>query len=118
MEAKINELVEKDIIERVPGSSKWISPIVPIIKDNGEVRLCVDMRRENEAIMRENHPLPSMDKLLPKIRDAKYFTKLNIKDAFHQIELHPNSRNITTFISSKGLFRVPGYGTSREEHDA
>nr|CAH7730205.1 unnamed protein product [Callosobruchus chinensis] len=38
------------------------------------------------AIMRENHPLPTMDKLLPKIKDHKYFSKLDIRDAFHQIE--------------------------------
>ena len=85
--------------------SKWISPIVPILKDNGELRLCVDMRRANIAIMRENHPLPSMEHLLPKIKKAQYFSKLDIKNAFHQIELHPDSRHITTFISSKGLYR-------------
>ncbi|KAG7303117.1 hypothetical protein JYU34_013146 [Plutella xylostella] len=102
---KIDELVKRDIIEEVRGSSKWVSPIVPILKENGEVRVCVDMRRANEAIVRENHPLPTMDKLLPQVRQAKYFTKLDIKDAFHQIEIHPDSRHITTFIASKGLFR-------------
>lgn len=63
------------------------------------------MRRANEAIVRENHPLPTMDVLLPKIREAKYYTKLDIKDAFHQIEIHPDSRHITTFITNRGLFR-------------
>ncbi|XP_053607193.1 uncharacterized protein K02A2.6-like [Plodia interpunctella] len=105
VETKLQELIDKDIIEEVPGSSKWVSPIVPILKDNGDIRLCVDMRRANTAILRENHPLPTMDQLLPKMRDAKYFTKLDIKDAFHQVELHPDSRHITTFITSKGLFR-------------
>lgn len=105
IEIKIKELLESDIIEEVHGPSKWISPIVPILKDNGELRLCVDMRRANMAIMRENHPLPSMEHLLPKIRKAEYFTKLDIKNAFHQVELHPDSRHITTFISSKGLYR-------------
>ncbi|XP_045452156.1 uncharacterized protein K02A2.6-like [Melitaea cinxia] len=105
IEMKIKELLECDIIEEVHEPSKWISPIVPILKDNGELRLCVDMRRANTAIMRENHPLPSMEHLLPKIRKAKYFTKLDIKNAFHQVELHPDSRYITTFISSKGLYR-------------
>lgn len=79
--------------------------MVPILKDNGEVRLCVDMRRANQAIIRENHPLPTMDKFLPKVKNAKYFSKLDIKDAFHQIEIHPDSRYITTFITSTGLYR-------------
>lgn len=105
IENKIEELRQRDIIEPVVGSSKWVSPMVPVSKENGEVRLCIDMRRANEAIVRENHPLPTMDKLLPKMKNAKVFTKLDIKDAFHQIEIHPHSRHITTFITNKGLFR-------------
>ncbi|CAH2208327.1 jg24389, partial [Pararge aegeria aegeria] len=105
VEDKIKELLQKDIIEEVKGPSNWVSPIVPVLKDNGEVRLCVDMRRANVAIKRENHPLPTMDQLLPKMREAKLFTKLDIQDAFHHIELHPDSRPITTFITGKGLFR-------------
>ncbi|XP_060806004.1 uncharacterized protein K02A2.6-like [Amyelois transitella] len=105
VDTKIKELIDRDIIEEVQGPSKWVSPIVPVLKDNGEIRLCVDMRRANAAILRENHPLPTMDKLLPKMKEAKYFSKLDIKDAFHQLELHPDCRYITTFITSKGLFR-------------
>ncbi|XP_048001410.1 uncharacterized protein K02A2.6-like [Leguminivora glycinivorella] len=105
VEEKLQDLIKRDIIEEVSGSSKWVSPIVPILKENGELRLCVDMRRANAAIMRENHPLPTMDKLLPQVRDAKYFSKLDIRDAFHQLELHPDSRHITTFITSLGMYR-------------
>lgn len=102
---KIKELLELDIIEEVHEPSPWVSPIVPILKDNGDVRLCVDMRRANAAILRENHPLPCMENLLPKIRKAKYFSKLDVKNAFHQVELHPESRYLTTFITSNGLYR-------------
>lgn len=105
VEKKIDDLLERDIIEEVRGSSRWISPIVPILKENGDLRLCVDMRRANTAIMRENHPLPCMDQLLPKIGKAKYFSKLDIKDAFHQLELHPDCRHITTFVTTRGLYR-------------
>ncbi|XP_053617728.1 uncharacterized protein K02A2.6-like [Plodia interpunctella] len=105
VEKKIQELLTRDIIEEVQGPSKWISPMVPILKGSGDIRLCVDMRRANAAIMRENHPLPCMDHFLPKVGKARYFSKLDIKDAFHQLELHPDSRYITTFITSKGLYR-------------
>lgn len=105
IERKIHELLELDIIEEVHGPSSWISPLVPILKDNGEIRLCVDMRCANSAILRENHPLPCMGHLLPKISKAKYFSKLDIKNAFHQIAIHPNSRHLTIFITAKGLYR-------------
>lgn len=102
---KIKELVDSDIIEEVNEPSRWVSSMVPILQDNGEVRICIDMRRANAAIIRENHPLPTMDQLLPKIRGAKLFSKLDVKQAFHQIEIMPSSRHITTFITSKGLYR-------------
>nr|CAI5849022.1 unnamed protein product [Callosobruchus analis] len=105
VEQKIQELLDCDIIEEVQGSSRWVSPIVPVLKPDGELRVCVDMRRANVAIMKENHPLPSIDLLLPKIRKAKWFSKLDIKNAFYQVELHPNSRYITTFMTSKGLYQ-------------
>lgn len=64
--------------------------MVPILKENGEIRICIDMRRANMAIIRENHPLPTMDQILPQFRNAKYFSKLDLRNAFHQIEITPN----------------------------
>lgn len=103
--SKLNELLEADIIEEVNGPSPWVSPMVPVLKENGDLRICIDMRRANEAIIRENHPLPTMDELLPHFRQAKYFSRLDIKNAFHQLEIDEESRHITTFSTSKGLFR-------------
>ncbi|CAK1596619.1 unnamed protein product [Parnassius mnemosyne] len=97
--------MQLDIIEEVSKPSKWVSPMVPVLKENGDIRICIDMRRANVAIIRENHPLPTMDQLLPHFKDAKLFSRLDIKNAFHQIEIHPDTRYITTFITSKGLFR-------------
>lgn len=102
---KLAELKEADIIEEVKGPSPWVSPMVPVLKDNGDIRICIDMRRANEAIIRENHPLPTMDELLPNFRHSKYFSRLDIKNAFHQLEIDESSRYITTFSTSKGLFR-------------
>lgn len=105
VEAKLNELLQLDIIERVTKPTSWVSPLVPILKDNGELRLCVDMRRANQAIQRLNHPLPIFDDMLPRFRNAKLFTTLDIKQAFHQVELSEDCRDVTTFITNWGLFR-------------
>lgn len=102
---KIDELVKMDVIEPVTKPCKWVSPMVPILKENGDVRICVDMRCPNKAIIRKNHPIPTMHQLLPKFRKATVFSKLDISNAFHQIEIDENSRYITTFITSKGLYR-------------
>lgn len=102
---KIDELVKMDIIEPVDKPSSWVSPMVPILKPDGDIRICLDMRIANTAIIRENHPLPTMEHLLPKFGKATFFSKLDIKNAFHQVEISENSREITTFITSKGLYR-------------
>uniref|UniRef100_A0ABD2VUW4 Reverse transcriptase domain-containing protein n=1 Tax=Trichogramma kaykai TaxID=54128 RepID=A0ABD2VUW4_9HYME len=91
LKEKVNSKLEEfqnSIIEEVKGTSKWVPPMVPILKENDEVRICIDMRRANAAIKRENHPQPTM--LLPNLRGAKYFS--GIKNAFNQIEIHENSR--------------------------
>lgn len=105
VENKLLEALKNDIIEQVNGPSPWISPIVIIFKSNGDMRICVDMRRANEAILRENFPLPSFDTFLTKLRGAQYFSRLDLKNAYHQLELDEQSREITTFITHKGMFR-------------
>lgn len=82
--AKIDELLALGIIEKVDGPSEWISPMVVVPKAN-DVRICVDMRRANEAIDRENYPLPTIDDFLPHMNEANWFTKLDVKNAFHQV---------------------------------
>ena len=53
VEVKLQELLELDIIEPVEGQSSWVSPVVITPKQSGDIRLCVDMRHTNEAIIRE-----------------------------------------------------------------
>lgn len=83
---KIDELSALGIIEKVDGPSDWISPMVVVPKVN-DVRICVDMRRANEAIDRENYPLPTIEDFIPHMNDANWFTKLDVKNAFHQVNI-------------------------------
>nr|CAH7765262.1 unnamed protein product [Callosobruchus chinensis] len=105
VEAKLENALKTDIIERVLEPSQWISPIVIIFKPNEDIRICVDMRRANEAILRENYPLFTFESFITKLRNAKYFSRLDLTSACHQLELHEESRPITTFITHKGMFR-------------
>lgn len=87
VDKKIDELLRHGIIEKV-NSSNWISPLVIVPKPNSqdEIRICVDMKRVNEAVARENHPLPTIDDFLPELGTAKVFSKLDVSQAFHQVE--------------------------------
>lgn len=62
------------------------------------------LEETNEAIQRENFPLPTFDHFMTKLREANYFSRLHLTSAYHQLELEEKSRPITTFITHKGLF--------------
>lgn len=84
VDKKIDELLEQGIIDKVNEPSQWISLVVPVPKGD-DVRVCIDMRRANEAVQRENHPLPTMEDFLPHIGKGQFFTKLDVKNASHQV---------------------------------
>jgi len=105
VESKIQELIDKNIIEPVEEPTEWVSPVVVVPKANGEIRMCIDMRRANEAVLRERHPIPTIDELLQEMSQSRVFSKIDLKWGYHQLELHPDSRNITTFVTHCGLYR-------------
>lgn len=102
---KIEEMLRSDIIEKVEGPPEWISPMVVIPKGKDDVRICINMKQPNTAILREHYPLPMIDTFLNKLKGAKFFSKLDMTSAYHHVELHPDSRDITTFMTGRGLMR-------------
>ncbi len=66
---------------------------------------CRYMRQANQAIERERHPIPTVDEALHDMCQSKVFTKLDLNWPFHQLELHPDSRDITAFVTHCGLYR-------------
>ena len=94
------------ITEPVEGPAPWVNPVVIVPKNNGEIRLCVDMRQANQAIMRRRYPIPTIDEVLHTMNGFKVFSKLDLKWGYQQnLELSPESREITTFVTPDGLFQ-------------
>ncbi|XP_046565291.1 uncharacterized protein K02A2.6-like [Haliotis rubra] len=63
------------------------------------------MRLANESVRRARHPIPTIAEVLQDFNQSKIFSKLDIKWAYHQEELSEDARDITTFITHKGLYR-------------
>ena len=107
VEEEIKRLEDLDVIEIVDGPTPWVSPIVaaPKPKDPTAVRLCVDMRMANSAISRERHLTPTIDDIIHDLNGAAVFSKLDLNSGYYQLELHPDSRYITTFTTHLGLRR-------------
>ena len=105
VEEKLRELEDMDVIEKVDGPTKWMNPLVTVENPNGDIRVCLDMREANKAIVRERQPIPTVEETVQEMGGMKVFTKLDLNMAFHQVELHPQSRDITTFAAPNGLYR-------------
>jgi hypothetical protein len=63
------------------------------------------MRRANEAVIRERYPIPTTEEVLQDLNGSAVFSKLDIKMAYHQSELDTQSREITTFMTHRGMYR-------------
>ena len=106
LRAKVDEKLDKYIIEEVSHNlTEWVSPLVVFPKAGGDIRICVDMRRGNSAIERERHPTPTIVEVLYDLNNSTVFSKLDLKWGFHQVELDERSREITTFVTHRGLYR-------------
>lgn len=102
---KLDELMNRDIIEEKKGPTSWISPLVVVGKSNGEPRICLDLRRVNEAVLRERHPMPLIEDFLARVGRDMIRSKLDVMDSFLQLELDEESRDITAFITNRGVLR-------------
>lgn len=112
--ALIMNLESRGIIE--PSVSQWLNPVVLTRKRSGELRFCVDLRRLNDLVILDEFQIPKINELLNELHDKKYFTLIDLKDGFFQIEIRKEDREKTTFYTGSRLMqfvRMPqGYKNS------
>lgn len=107
------------VISPVDEPTEWCAPMVVVLKPNGSVRICVDFTGLNHHVLREWHPIPSVEHTLGLLHGAKIFSKLDANSGFWQIPLDEGSRKLTTFITPFGRFsfnRLPFGISSAPEH--
>ena len=105
IEEELNRLESLGIIEPVC-YSEWESPVVPVPKQNGQMRLCVDFKVTlNPVLEIDQYPLPRVDDLLSSLSGGDKFTKINLTSAYQQMLLEEHSRQYVTVNTHKGLYR-------------
>ena len=97
-------LLKLDIVEKVDGPTIWLNPIVVVPKSSEKIRLCLDMRQPNKAVIRESQIIPKIENILTELHGAKYFSRIGLTEGYHQIKLDPNSRHIITFATHQKLY--------------
>ena len=95
--------LEKGFIEA--SQAPFAAPILFVRKPSGGLRFCVDFRKLNAITRKDRYPLPLLEETLARISKAKIFTKLDIRQAFYRIRMHPDSEDLTTFRTRYGTYK-------------
>jgi len=79
-------------------ATQYISPLVTVIKKSGDIRLCLDARELNKRMKNDHAQPPTIDEIFNKIGNRKFFTTLDVTQAFWQIPLDKESQKYTGFM--------------------
>ena len=113
---ELRRMEKLGVITRVRQPTKWCA-VVP--KENGKVRICVDLTHLNRSVLRERHPLPAVEQSVAQFAEAQVFSTLDANSGFRQIPLNRDSALLTTVITPFGRYcfhRLPFGITSAPEH--
>ncbi|GBG62047.1 hypothetical protein CBR_g28523 [Chara braunii] len=99
---QLDELLEKGWIR--PSSSPFGAPVLFVPKKEGELRMCIDYRGLNAITVKNAEPLPRIDDLLDRVQGCKYFSKIDLKSGYHQLEVHSDDQYKTAFRTRYGHY--------------
>ena len=110
MEKAVRDLRAQGVIEK--SNSPWSSAVVLVKKKDGSTRLCVDYRALNDVTVKDSYPLPRIDDTLDALAGARWFSTLDLKSGYHQVEVADEDKEKTAFSFGQGLwqFRVMPFG--------
>ena len=96
VEAEPERMVATSVIKPVY-FSEWASPIIAVLKRNGQVRIFGDFKQTvNPVLQIDKYPIPNIDDLYSQVSSGRYFTRLDLSDAYLQVPLDEESQKLTT----------------------
>lgn len=99
----LQDLLAAGVIEE--SASPYASPIVLVRKKNGDLRMVVDYRRLNNLTKKDAYPLPRIEETFTLLSGSKWFTVLDLKSGFYQLEVEPSDRPKTAFTTPFGTWQ-------------
>ncbi|XP_031338384.1 uncharacterized protein K02A2.6-like isoform X5 [Photinus pyralis] len=106
VEEEISRLEKLGVISQIE-SSEWGTPLVPVLKKGGGVRLCGDYKITVNKVLEEvKYPLPKFEDIFSKLTNGESFTKIDLSDAYNQLSLRDESTQLLTWSTHKGLYKV------------
>jgi hypothetical protein len=112
LQLHLEEILKKGYIH--PSVSPWGAPILFMKKKDGMLRLCIDFRQLNKVTVKKKYPLPRIDDLFDQLKDAKIFSKIDLRSGYNQVRIKDEDINKTTVRTRYGHyeFTVVPFGLS------
>lgn len=108
VEEQIRELLDNGIIRHStsPYSSPiWVVPKKIDASGKRKIRVVIDYRKINDKTISDKFPIPQIEEILDNLGKSAYFTTLDLKSGFHQIEMDPDHQSKTAFSTALGHFQ-------------
>jgi hypothetical protein len=102
LKAELDSLLEKGFIR--PSASPWGSPALFVPKKDGTQRLCVDYRVLTAITIKNKYPLPRIDGLMDQLRQAKFFSKIDLRSGYQQMKIRLEDIHKTAFVTRYGQY--------------
>ena len=102
VQKQIEELIKKGHIR--PSCSPYGAPVLVVKKKDGSIRMCIDYRALNKITIKNKYPLPLIEDLIDCLRDARVFSKIDLRSGYHQVRLHPDDISKSAFRTHYGHF--------------
>ena len=100
---ELDSMLEAGLIE--PSQAYYASPLVLVKKPDGSIRICVDYKRLNQNTLVSLYPFLSTEDIMDRLRGSKFYSKFDLCKGYYQIPLEEKSRDYSTLVCKKSLFR-------------
>jgi len=102
---ELERLQSQGIIVAVAEPTAWISTLLVVTKPNGGIRIYIEPKPLNKALMCDHYPTPTLDDFLPCLSNSMVFSTVDIANSFWHLQLDEESGKLTTFEMPFGKFR-------------
>ena len=102
LKSELDRLESEGVIVKCAEPSEWISHTVNVVRPNKPIRICLDPKHRNEAILREHFELPRVSDIFNRLSNATVFSTLDATSGFHQVVLYEESSKLTCFMTPFG----------------
>lgn len=83
---------------------EFASTTVVVRKKNGQVRLCIDYRRLNLQTIKDAYNLPKLEDTFSALNGSQWFSVLDLKSAYYQIEVEEADKLKMAFVCLLGFW--------------